>query len=700
MSLPILSSVSATRTFPSQLDGASDPSAMRNSAPGRKPEALDVLFITSTEQFLKKTANELAEQAVASGVPLETIHLEELKGTFSEEKTEALREKLRELRECGKIDRHTQVMISLHGSVINDSHILSNKERNFSAETAKLVSLISQVLADQDLDAGGGQWEGAIHIDACHAASAVKGLRDKAYFSLLYGGSKPKFEPDSKAIFSELIRKIGEYRKNPQAIPFPSVQDLYEAAGSISGEKVSMIGKGKIFQIRSGFLPAPEDLVKQGVMDKLERSLLAKLAHGKTGNVEKIVQLLGPAIRNIKSFSPLHFLARQPGSDVEAKIKLLQQAGLDINDVASLGGTPLHEAVAAADKPMVRLLVKLGADLKIKNASGQSVMATALKAGDMEVIDLLVEAGADPLETDKANNSALRLAWDKNQMRTVEKCFDSLLSRLPKEADFFTFFEPEFLVALLEKNEAGIFFKIVRSLPDKGSGLRAVFRELEKKVRADLRYRQNHQSNKYILRNFVEEMIRYGDGMSDDFKSFLKFLAKNGGEQYLTSILAVARFSEKWADELRELSAYARDRNLIEAALLFDAAVALKEDLSDRQDPDRFQLYMPDESGYTPFGRACRDNKLAECMLLHEANDSAIASLMDGGKSMLMVACEADSTAVIRWLLEQGADARARDQNGKSALDYAIAGGHTDAARMLRDQLGDETPEGGAPALQ
>ena len=87
-------------------------------------------------------------------------------------------------------------------------------------------------------------------------------------------------------------------------------------------------------------------------------------------------------------------------------------------------------------------------------------------------------------------------------------------------------------------------------------------------------------------------------------------------------------------------------------------------------------------------------------MLINEANDSASAYLMGGGKSMLMVASEANSAAVIRWLLEQGADARARDQNGKSALDYAIAGGHTEAARMLREQLADETAEGGAPAPQ
>jgi ankyrin repeat protein len=67
--------------------------------------------------------------------------------------------------------------------------------------------------------------------------------------------------------------------------------------------------------------------------------------------------------------TPLHVAAIW--GDVEA-IRLLVQAGADINALESFGYTPLHQAAEQGKKEAYDLLISLGADVDIKNKNGDT----------------------------------------------------------------------------------------------------------------------------------------------------------------------------------------------------------------------------------------------------------------------------------------------------------------------------------------
>jgi len=66
---------------------------------------------------------------------------------------------------------------------------------------------------------------------------------------------------------------------------------------------------------------------------------------------------------------PLHVAATR--GDEEA-IRLLVQAGADINTVDSFSETPLHNAALQQHKAAYELLISLGADTTIKNIDGKT----------------------------------------------------------------------------------------------------------------------------------------------------------------------------------------------------------------------------------------------------------------------------------------------------------------------------------------
>ncbi len=276
-----------------------------NASCGRDPRALDVLYITSNQTFLKDISVNLKNHAQSSGVPMELVYVEDLGGAGKEEKIAAFRDHLGKLHDGGKIDEHTQIIIHTHGTISEGPHHLSDVKNVFSISTREMVSVIRESGASANSASTAGRWNGTIHIGACGIARDAKELISDAGLTLLYGGSKAKLGIDSEAIFSEVIRQLGEYRKDPEHHPFPTAQQLYAAAGAISGEKVSLSGEGTLCQIRSGLLPVAADLHKPSVMDRLEKSPAAKLIHGKLSTVRKMLDLMGSAVQHIKFIHPL-----------------------------------------------------------------------------------------------------------------------------------------------------------------------------------------------------------------------------------------------------------------------------------------------------------------------------------------------------------------------------------------------------------
>ena len=96
--------------------------------------------------------------------------------------------------------------------------------------------------------------------------------------------------------------------------------------------------------------------------------------------------------RNQFNRTPLHFAVE---SDNLEMVKLLINAGSDVNSVAMNSLTPLFSAVATGDIEIVKFLVSSGADLKCRNQQQDTVIHLAIKLGNIELVRFFASKGVD-----------------------------------------------------------------------------------------------------------------------------------------------------------------------------------------------------------------------------------------------------------------------------------------------------------------
>jgi ankyrin repeat protein len=110
-------------------------------------------------------------------------------------------------------------------------------------------------------------------------------------------------------------------------------------------------------------------------------------------------------------FTALHLAAFF--GHVEA-VRLLLRHGAKLESVAEnpMRVRPLHSAAASGDRAVVRLLVDAGADLDAKQEGGFTPLHAVAQNGDDEGVELLLEAGAlpDPRTDDGRTPEDLALA--------------------------------------------------------------------------------------------------------------------------------------------------------------------------------------------------------------------------------------------------------------------------------------------------
>ncbi|HMA11310.1 MAG TPA: ankyrin repeat domain-containing protein [Steroidobacteraceae bacterium] len=99
-----------------------------------------------------------------------------------------------------------------------------------------------------------------------------------------------------------------------------------------------------------------------------------------------------PNTRGAFGTPPLHW--RVDADDLEGARKLLQ-AGADANALTERGISPLSLAVANGNAPMVALLLKHGAKAGQSEPTGESLLMMAAQVGEPAVVKLLLDHGAE-----------------------------------------------------------------------------------------------------------------------------------------------------------------------------------------------------------------------------------------------------------------------------------------------------------------
>ncbi len=103
-----------------------------------------------------------------------------------------------------------------------------------------------------------------------------------------------------------------------------------------------------------------------------------------------------------------------------AAIQTLLKAGVDVNTPSPDGGTPLHWAVERDDLEAVGLLLSAGADVKAANRYGVTPLIVACTNGSAAMVERLLKAGADANTALPEGETALMTAARTGKVEAVK----------------------------------------------------------------------------------------------------------------------------------------------------------------------------------------------------------------------------------------------------------------------------------------
>jgi len=92
-------------------------------------------------------------------------------------------------------------------------------------------------------------------------------------------------------------------------------------------------------------------------------------------------------------------------------LEYLLHSGAQVNLIAEdRGSTALFDSALEKNKDMVKVLIEAGANVNVQSKDGQTALVVVVGAGDEAIVELLVKAGADPDIKDALGVSARKYA--------------------------------------------------------------------------------------------------------------------------------------------------------------------------------------------------------------------------------------------------------------------------------------------------
>jgi uncharacterized protein len=136
----------------------------------------------------------------------------------------------------------------------------------------------------------------------------------------------------------------------------------------------------------------------------------------KAGNRESVRALLQQSKRDVNArevdgTTALHWAVQS--NDLES-VRLLLRAGADARAANRYGVTPLTLAAVNGSAPVIEALVKAGADVNATLPEGETVLMTAARTGDVAAVRMLLAHGAD-VNAKEARFGETPLIWAATQ---------------------------------------------------------------------------------------------------------------------------------------------------------------------------------------------------------------------------------------------------------------------------------------------
>ena len=339
--------------------------------------------------------------------------------------------------------------------------------------------------------------------------------------------------------------------------------------------------------------------------------------------------------------------------DVEF-VRIVIEAGVDVNKKAADGSTPLIRSILRCNHEMTKLLIDAGADVNAKDEYGQTAISYT---DNQETVKLLVDAGADlTLKDDRGNYVGIRTA-----IRTPEA-----LKKLEEAGlDVKTYTQSDgttLLIPAIERN----CIDTLKYLISKGVDVNKRGMNSQTPLECAIRY---------IKPEITDILLDAGANPDDgealaeavslsDIK-FVKKLLERGANPDTpdrNGLVPLANMSQINEEILKYMIEKGADINLVPPYKINTTLSNLV--LCDKYGYD---FNNTDGNGRTLLHYIANyHDKIAQQLVIRKNRNANQAD--NDAVTPLMLACSNLNTTLVELLLEKGADANLRDANGQTAL--------------------------------
>ncbi|KAH0547754.1 hypothetical protein FGG08_000011 [Glutinoglossum americanum] len=379
---------------------------------------------------------------------------------------------------------------------------------------------------------------------------------------------------------------------------------------------------------------------------------------------EAVVKLLlerGAELES-KSNSGQTPLSRAAERGHEAVVKLLLERGAELESKSNSGQTPLSRAAERGHEAVVKLLLERGAELESKSNSGQTPLSWAAERGHEAIVKLLLERGAQ-LEAKDDEYGQTPLSWVAG--RGCEAAVKLLLERGAQIESKSNSGQTPLSWAAERGHEA-----VVKLLLERGA-------ELESKSNSGqtplsrVAERGCEAAVKLLLERGAQLESKSNSGQTP-----LSWAAERGHEAVVKLLLKRRAELESKDDEYGQtpLSWAAQRGHESVVKLLLERGAELES--------------KDDEYGQTPLSWAAnRGHKAIAIVKLLLERSAQLESKDDAyGQTPLSWAANRGHKAIVKLLLERGAELGSKDTYGRTPLSWAAERGHEAVVKLLLER--------------